>query len=295
MHLFKKPFSWAITYSIILTCAFSYVILDTFFIERSYSAAPIREESDENENRAPLEPVFTKNGYQDENIALSITEEWYLDTKCFICDVKLKDPTLLKGAFAYNTFGRNIGAVTSQIAAENKAIFAINGDYYGFRDDGYVLRNGVFYRSGSSEDCLIMDKAGDFYVKNESDISSEDTSGAWQIFTFGPVLVNEKKLVVGENQEVTGRSSISNPRTAIAQLGPLHYVFIVSEGRNGESKGLSLFELGQKFVSLGATVAYNLDGGGSSAMVFNSELINNPTDGRKGREREVSDIVYIGY
>jgi len=47
---------------------------------------------------------------------------------------------------------------------------------------------------------------------------------------------------------------------------------------------------------LGADVAYNLDGGGSSTMVFNGEVINNPTtNGNTIKERSVSDIVYIGY
>ena len=48
--------------------------------------------------------------------------------------------------------------------------------------------------------------------------------------------------------------------------------------------------------SLGAQTAYNLDGGGSSTMYFNGNLINNPTtNGRSIKERSVSDIVYIGY
>jgi len=48
--------------------------------------------------------------------------------------------------------------------------------------------------------------------------------------------------------------------------------------------------------SLGAQIAYNLDGGGSSTMVFQGRVVNNPTtNGRSIRERSVSDIVYIGY
>jgi exopolysaccharide biosynthesis protein len=47
--------------------------------------------------------------------------------------------------------------------------------------------------------------------------------------------------------------------------------------------------------SLGADTAYNLDGGGSSSMVFQGVLVNNPTTtGNSIKERSVSDIVYIG-
>ena len=60
--------------------------------------------------------------------------------------------------------------------------------------------------------------------------------------------------------------------------------------------GLSLLQLTEFMKELGVTTSYNLDGGGSSAMYFNGEVINNPiTNGRSIVERSVSDIVYIGY
>lgn len=62
------------------------------------------------------------------------------------------------------------------------------------------------------------------------------------------------------------------------------------------SAGLSLYELAALFEERGCSVAYNLDGGGSSAMYFNGQVMNRPTTGgRRIGEREVSDIVYIGY
>ena len=46
---------------------------------------------------------------------------------------------------------------------------------------------------------------------------------------------------------------------------------------------------------LGVQTAYNLDGGGSSTMYFQGQIVNNPTTGgSRIRERSVSDIVYIG-
>ena len=87
-----------------------------------------------------------------------------------------------------------------------------------------------------------------------------------------------------------------NPRTAIGIVGGLHYLFVVSDGRTDESAGLSLYELAELMQSLGAETAYNLDGGGSSTMYFNGRVINHPTtSGRSIKERNVSDIVYIGY
>jgi exopolysaccharide biosynthesis protein len=78
-------------------------------------------------------------------------------------------------------------------------------------------------------------------------------------------------------------------------ISPLHYIIIVSDGRTDESAGLSLLNLASIFKEKGCTVAYNLDGGGSSTMYFNGKVVNVPTDGRGVEEREVSDIVYFGY
>ena len=118
-------------------------------------------------------------------------------------------------------------------------------------------------------------------------------SGAWQLLSFGPVLVQDGQLAVDADDEVS-QSRNSNPRTAIGMVDPLHYVVVVSDGRTDSSAGLSLYQLAQVLVDNGATFAYNLDGGGSTAMYFQGEIINNPTSGNLGGEREVSDIVYFG-
>ncbi len=89
---------------------------------------------------------------------------------------------------------------------------------------------------------------------------------------------------------------IINPRTAIGIIDNNHYVFVVSDGRTNQSKGLSLYQLATFMKKLNCNIAYNLDGGGSSTMYFNGNIINNPTiNGNRISERSVSDIVYIGY
>ena len=118
-------------------------------------------------------------------------------------------------------------------------------------------------------------------------------------FAFGPTLVENGKIAVSENEEV-GQAMADNPRTAIGVIeesdGSVHYIVIVSDGRTSESSGLTLYEMAELMKSYGVTTAYNLDGGGSSTMYFNGQVINKPTtNGNKISERAVSDIVYIGY
>ncbi len=113
------------------------------------------------------------------------------------------------------------------------------------------------------------------------------------MFSFGPGLIEDGEITVSENDEVD-RAKVSNPRTAVGFIGEGHYVLAVSDGRTSESEGLSLYELAEFLQSLDVQTAYNLDGGGSSTMVFMGEVVNNPTSGRGIRERAVTDILYIG-
>ena len=224
------------------------------------------------------------------------------DTTVYIADVKLADPTILKAGLAGDAFGRNLAEVTSSIAERNGAVFAINGDYYGFREKGYVLRNGYLYRSASNtrypygEDLVIWED-GAFEIVNEADVTAEELAdrGAQQIFSFGPALVIDGEVGVIEGEEVE-RAQITNPRTAIGILEPLHYLMVVSDGRTTESRGLSLFRLAELMRDEGCETAYNLDGGGSSTIWFNGKVLNKPTTyGDVIAERTMSDIVYIGY
>ena len=235
--------------------------------------------------------------YSDGNMQIEVQSVRAYDTDIYVADVQISSAEYLKTALAQNSFGRNLKDTTSNMAEAANAILAINGDYYGFRDDGYVLRNGVLYRDAASSgtDALVVYGDGTMAAANQDDVSAQTLkdSGAWQILSFGPVLVDGGQIAVAANEEV-GQSKSSNPRTAIGMVDPLHYVIVVSDGRTGDNEGLSLYELAQVLIDNGATFAYNLDGGGSTTLYFNGEVINNPTSGNIGGERSVSDIVYFG-
>ena len=235
--------------------------------------------------------------YSDSNVSITLKEYQEYDSAIYVADITVSDVSYLKTALASNTYGRNITDTTSNIASDNNAILAINGDYYGARQSGYVIRNGSLYRNSSgNRDALAIMKNGEFEFVSEGKTSAETLlqNGALQVFSFGPVLLEDGSISVSENDEV-GMAMASNPRTAIGYLGKNHYVFVVSDGRTSESAGLSLYELAEFMQSLGVVDAYNLDGGGSSTMVFKGEVINTPTtNGHSTEERAVSDILYIG-
>ena len=241
----------------------------------------------------------TSDTYQDDNINIELKEYRENNTTIYVADVQINNPALLKTAFANNSYGKNITKKTSTIAENINAILAINGDYYGVQENGYVLKNGTIYRSTAekNQEDLVIYEDGTFEIINESDedINTLLANGAYNILSFGPALVKNGEISVSKNEEV-GKSMASNPRTAIGVIDDLHYVFVVSDGRTNLSEGLSLYELAEFMKEIGVTTAYNLDGGGSSTMYFNGKVVNNPTtNGNKISERSVSDIVYIGY
>lgn len=235
--------------------------------------------------------------YSDSKSKITVTQYRAYDSNIYVADVEVTDGTSILSAFANNTYGRNITDTTSDMAEENNAVLAINGDYYGARQSGYVIRNGVVYRNqGSNGEDMVISKDGSLSFISESDTTTDSLiqKQAWQVLSFGPVLVENGEVAVTENDEV-GMAMASNPRTAIGTVAKNHYLFVVSDGRTSESAGLSLYELANFMKSLGATNVYNLDGGGSSTMVFQGEVVNNPTtNGNKISERAVSDILYIG-
>ena len=218
----------------------------------------------------------------------------------YVGDVVLSDATYLCSAFAQNSFGTNIVEYTSDIAEDHDAVFAINGDYYGFRDTGIVIRNGVVYRDKGAREGLAFYRDGTVKVYDETKTTAAQllADGVWNTLSFGPAIVEDGAVVDGiDSVEVDtnfGNHSIQGdqPRTAIGVVSANHLVFVVVDGRStGYSAGVTLPELAQIMQGLGAKTAYNLDGGGSSTMVFNGELVNNPLG--KGQERGTSDILYV--
>lgn len=304
--MFLRRHWWAILYSLILSVFTIYLLLDTFFISRVYTILPESQNemtstvsAAQQEEDSDTEMIQSETAYSDGNIDITITEYREYDTTIYVADVVLSSPEYLQSAFAQNAYGRNVTEKTSEIAQSAGAILAINGDFYGSQEDGYVLRNGVLYRSAADSDQvdLVIYNDGSFGIIREEEVTAEEllADGAQQILSFGPALVMDGTVSVSEDEEV-GKAMASNPRTAIGIVDDLHYVFVVSDGRTDESAGLSLSQLAEFMTGLGTVTAYNLDGGGSSTMYFNGEVINNPTtNGRSIKERSVSDIVYIGY
>ena len=303
MKFLKKRYAYASIFGLLLIASFSYSMLKTFVIAETISTVSSASSSSNAEaaSKAAETATVTDTIYSDDNISVTLTEKTVSNTQVYIADVTVSSSEYLKTAFAQNTYGNNVTAKTSETAANNNAILAVNGDYYGANTTGYVIRNGVVYRDTVREDSsngdLAIYKDGSFKIIYEDQVSADQLvkDGVVNLLAFGPSLVENGEIVVDTNSEV-GQSMSSNPRTAIGIIDENHYIIIVSDGRTSESEGLSLYQMAEIMKSYGVKTAYNLDGGGSSTLYFTGQVINKPTtNGNTISERSVSDIVYIGY
>lgn len=247
--------------------------------------------------------TVTETGYSSSRTSVvldTVTTGSGSDTVTYYtADITVGDATVIRSAFADNQFGTNITAKPTAIAGEHDAVLAINGDYYGFRTDGILIRNGVVYRDSGVRDGLAFYTDGHVEVYDETATTAQALVDArvWNTCSFGPALVDGGQIRSGiDDVEVdtnVGNHSIQGhqPRTAVGWIDTNHYVFVVVDGRDeGYSRGVTMSELAEIMTGLGCQVAYNLDGGGSSAMYFDGQILNQPSN---GGERATSDILYI--
>ncbi len=221
-----------------------------------------------------------------------------LDLTYYVCDVQTTDPAMLRTALAGDQV-EGPRESTSDIAARHNARLAINGDCYDFHASGIIIRNGTVIRSKKTSDRHMLTLDADGLLTVYTDRGQEDGKAlaqellgkrVVQAWAFGPELVRDGKAVeLKPFGLIPVRDNLREPRTAIGQIGPLHYVIIVVDGRSkGHSRGISLPDLQELFVRAGAQTAFNLDGGGSTTLYFNGEVINEPAS---GHQRAVSDIL----
>ena len=230
--------------------------------------------------------------YESEDIRIEIERQQPLQGVVATVAIitRKSDAPALRTAFADGAYGKNVRARTRDIAASVGAIFAINGDYCGYRSDGIIAREGVLYRSVPTREALCLYADGTLSVIREKEANVDEmlAQGLTDSWSFGPILVENGVIPDSFNSPVKS----NNPRTALGQRADGSYVAVVVDGRlEGHSRGMNITELAQYLYDLGCVNAYNLDGGMTSCMYFNGNVISTPC-GTANKERSLSDIIY---
>jgi len=221
----------------------------------------------------------TDTSYKSANINVNINKVQKNGVTYFLADIYVADIQYLKTAFAKQP--------DVIVAKENDAILAINGDHC-VDNNGPVVRNGQLYRDETYADALVMNYDGSMqtYSADQLNMDAIKANGAWQVWTFGPMLLKDGQPMTKFNSTLDE----ANPRTAVGYYEPGHYCFLVVDGRQpGYSDGMTFTDMSQLFYDLGCKAAFNLDGGQSSEMVFMGNVVNQPYNGG----RSTTDILYI--
>lgn len=168
-----------------------------------------------------------------------------------------------------------------------------------FRDKGnnYIPPNGfVVSAHGIAAENFKSVYVGDEIIFDEDYINVEhgdDFNEAIHIIGAGPTLVKDGEIYVTADAEQfppdirVGRA----PRSAVGITKYGDYIFAVVDGRQAHSKGCTLTEWARILKNdFGAIEAINLDGGGSTELIFKGKLVNKPSD---GKERYISDALTI--
>lgn len=261
---------------------------------------------------AGSEPIITESSYQSENMYITLTKGRYeadstvkktvyhSSASYAVADFYIRDLACLSRIYASGKFG-NTSARIADMARANEAVLAVNGDYASELSQGVVISNGIVKRKTRNQKrdmCLIM-KDGSMRILPygtsltysqmiDKGLIGEDD--VWQCFLFGPSLIDEN----GEaypNSVLSKKTDVNpyNPRTILGYYEPGHYCLVVVDGRQTKSRGLRL-EVSASFMQeLGCNLAYNLDGGQSSAMWYLDRIITDPY--RNGRK--VNDILIL--
>lgn len=268
-----------------------------------------------NEAPAPKPNEDNYSTYKDENgVKHSVYEDATIKVDCYkhrirdegttviisVAKIKVAHPTQIRSAFAGGKYSKTTRYRCSEIATSVNAVVAINGEFYNYGKRNYtLLRNGTVYRddAGFYYESLFIDSNGDFIAMNgvEAKESGFYTNGENKIYhsiSFGPLLVNNGEPIqrkVGEGMLI---DHYRQPCSALGQTGPLEYVLVAVEGRTGESYGMKKNNLAQYMANeLGCKVAYSVDGGQSSTLIFHNKPFNTISNG--GNERTFSDIIYF--
>ncbi len=211
--------------------------------------------------------------------------------------LEITDPKRIR--IGYTSKLREVGERTSEIAQRNGAVAAINGG--GFTDksggkywvgtggypEGIVISGGkVIYsevKSNEKINVTAFTPTGRLIVGDHT-LKELLADGVTEAISFRNSLIINGKTVSVENEGLS-------PRTAIGQKADGTIVMLAIDGRKGLKMGASLKEVQNILLQQGVINASNLDGGSSTTMYFNGEVINNPCDWNG--ERTVATAIYV--
>jgi exopolysaccharide biosynthesis protein len=308
---------------------YAIIAVAALFLLPVYSALAEESQSQPEASNAPAFDPVKDAGYLPEGMEPYIINEWekgswmYINqglrveitryrrttpTKLvwYIADILSENEPMRTITFNEEHPGRTNG-LPEDMAVSNKVVYAQNGDFYSYRvandkRTGIIIRNGEIIYSKTNTDPVLalpsLDTAaffpdGDMKVYESYEHTAQEyiDMGAAEVLSFGPILLRDGVI----NPDMYTNFTHQEPRSAIGIIEPGHYIGMLVEGRTDFSDGCGLKFMAETLYDLGCTDALNLDGGGTSAMVFMGQSVElGSGQGVSENARAIPDILAIG-
>lgn len=199
---------------------------------------------------------------------------------------------------------------TSTFAKKHHAFAAINGTFFDIKNGGsvdFIKVNDTIINQNRQEKNnkrALHHKAAVVINNYQLAIKKWDGTDQWEnnlsdknMMLSGPLLMlnNEKEVL-----DSVPFNKLRHPRTAVGVKPNGNVLLLTVDGRQGNSAGMSLFELAKIMQWLGCSSAINLDGGGSTTLwakdYGDNGVVNHPSDNKKWDhegERKVANVIFI--
>ncbi len=234
--------------------------------------------------------------YISDHTFVTVTARSYGGMNYYLTHIIIDSPTQIRGGLSHDVYG---GARERPSDASKRLhwVVGINGSNFSYATGGcdtsmadVIIKNGQIMPDSQQvangfEVCLT--KEGELFSPLEGWTADElIQQGITNTFTCGDTLLIEEGLRVYEEIQ---SQQLRYPRTAVGMVKLGEYYFLTTL-QNGKSGGGTYTEVRDALREVGCIYAKCMDGGGSSTLVFQNEVLNRPAD---GSERPVADFLYI--
>lgn len=212
-------------------------------------------------------------------------------------EAKIAHPSQFRRFFSRGKYGSSVYQLPSQLSRSVNAVLASAGDFYAYREIGIVVNNGHAYRGkGHFLDTCYIDEQGDLLFTMAGEITDTETAQKFVdennirfSLSFGPLIIRDGERCVPDEYN-SGEIHQNYVRSALCQLGPLHYLVVVANSEDPYYILPTVEDFAARLQEMGIQTAYCLDGGQTAAVTLDHKLINAVS---YGFQREISDIIYF--
>lgn len=235
--------------------------------------------------------------YYDETILVITWKEVRERSVYTISEVKIADASQFRRFLADGKYGSDKQYATTDMAKSVNAVVASSGDFYKFRTHGVMVYEGKVQRFEGHyvDSCFINDEGDLLFAYRDQLTSAEeaqqfvDDNNIRFSLAFGPILVDNGEVVPLTSYSV-GEIGDEYSRAALCQMDDLHYLLVNCCGENGYQGRQRMSVFAKYIAEFGCEKAYALDGGQTTVIAMDGEMISNVDF---GTQRMISDIIYF--